>query len=567
MKSEEGKRLLETYYRINDEETITDIVHRAAYSYGSRPVVAAFIEDAIHKGWFMPASPVISNAGTSRGYSISCFVNHVPDTRAGIVEHNDETWWMSMYGGGVGGNWSAVRGVGSPIKGGGSSPGIMPFLKVADAGMGAFHQGSTRRGNYAAYLDVSHPEIIEFLGMRIPHGGDQRRKCTDIHHGISISDAFMEAVESGGTWDLIDPSSEKVTDTVDARDLFRRIVETRYKTGEPYIVQLDEANRHLPKSLKENGLKIRNSNLCTEIFLPTGDDHSNVCCLSSLNLETFDEWEDTPLVEYAIEYLDDVLSDFIHDAKHRVLHKAAAQAEYERSIGLGTMGFHSYLQSKMLPMDSLAAKYANERIFKKIKKKALAATQQLAEERGEPDGMKGTGRRNAHLLAVAPNSNSSIMLDTSPSIEPWKAPAFTRRNRVGNTPVRNRYLHDWLVEAHGEELAEDVWNKVVADGSVMNVPDDLIPEDIKDVFKSAAEIDQHVLVSLANDRQKFICQGQSLNLFFPEGADASYVTSVHYQAFKKGSNIKSVYYLKTESNVKAENVKQTIGEECISCQG
>lgn len=560
MISEEGKRLLQKFYAL-EGESINDVVHRVAHGYGSRPVVAAFIEQAIHDGWFLPASPVISNAGTDRGYPISCFVNYVPDTRAGILDHYNETAWMSLLGGGVGGHWSDVRGVGSPIKGGGTSCGIMPFLKCEESAMGAFHQGSTRRGNYAAYLDVNHPEIMEFINMRLPHG-DISRKLTGLHHGVNLTDAFMDAVASDGSWELVDPNSGKVTDTVSARKLFEKLVALRNRTGEPYLIQIDEVNRRLNPALKAAGYTVKGSNLCTEIFLPTGEDHSNVCCLSSVNLETYDDWEHTMLIEYAIEFLDDVLTTFIKQAEYRCLSKAAAQAKKERSIGLGTMGYHSLCQKKMIPMDSLASKLLNKRIFKNIKQRAVKASQWLAETRGEPDLLQGTGMRHAHLLAIAPNSNSSVIMDTSPSIEPWKAPAFTRRNRVGTTPIRNKYLDEWL--RTNVANPEDVWEQIVAEGSIQNIAG--IPPDVKEVFKAAAEIDQHWLVELADDRQQYLCQGQSLNLFFPREADASYVTSVHYKAMKKGSRVKSLYYLKTES-VKADNVKQSVGDECLACEG
>jgi len=431
--------------------------------------------------------------------------------------------------------------------------------------------GNTRKGSYAAYLDVSHPEIMEFLNLRVPTGGDENRKCFNINNAVNLSDAFMTAVVEDKEWALIDPASKEVKEVVQARELWQRILEVRFRTGEPYFFFSDTANKYLPQTLKDKGLKIHGSNLCNEIFLPTSKDRSAVCCLSSVNLEYFDDWKDTTLIEDAITFLDNVLEYFIQNAP-KELSKAIFSAQAERSLGLGTMGFHSYLQRKNIAFESPIAKGVNVKIFKHIKEKAVKQTELLAQTRGEYlDGI-GSGRRNSHLMAIAPNANSAIILDTSPSIEPWKSNAFTHRTRAGSFLQKNVYLEAKL-KAKGLSEAElnDIWQSIILNrGSVQHL--ECLTDYEKAVFKTAFELDQRWLIEHASDRQEFICQGQSLNLFFPAGSDKAYVNAVHLMAWKKG--LKGLYYLRTETGVTGEKVSTKVErkalkdyDECVSCQG
>ena len=486
------------------------------------------------------------------------------DDLDGLISHTTENRWLGVLGGGVGGYWGHVRAVSQ------KAPGPIPFIKTIDSDVEAYRQGKTRRASYAAYLDVSHPDIIEFLNLRLPTGGDTNRKAFNLHNAICISDAFMQAVVDNKAWDLIDPHTQETRETVQARELWQRILEVRFRTGEPYLMFKDTANRALPQSLKDKGLQIHSSNLCSEIFLPTAKDRSAVCCLSSLNLEYFDEWKDTSIVEDCITFLDNVLEYFIDHAPPQLV-KAIHGARQERSLGLGAMGFHSYLQRKKVAFEGVVAKSLNNKIFKLINQRAIAQTEKLATERGEyPDGL-GTGRRNAHLLAIAPNSNSSIILDTSPSIEPWVANAFTHRTRAGTFLSKNRYLDD-LLKSKGlsESEYEDVWQSIIIhEGSVQHL--DLLTDQEKQIFKTAYELDQRWVITHAGDRQKFICQGQSVNLFFPSGSDKSYVNACHLQAWKDG--LKSVYYLRTTAGTQAEKISKPVVkevaklDECIACQG
>ena len=506
--------------------------------------------------WFMFASPVLSNAPNGskqgKGMPISCFLTYVPDTLEGLIDHTAELRWLSVYGGGVGGHWSDVRTV-SDI-----APGPMPFLHTVDADMIAYRQGKTRKGSYAAYMDVSHPDIIEFLNMRIPTG-DVQRKALNLHNAINVSDAFMEAVSNGGTWDLKDPKDGKVKESVDARKLWERIMEIRFRTGEPYLNFIDTANRDLPQPLKDLGLKINGSNLCNEIHLPTDADRTAVCCLSSLNLEYYDDWKDTSIVRDIVRMLDNVLQYFIENAPDTIT-RAKYSASRERSIGLGAMGFHSLLQKHGVAWESELAKEINTVVFNHIKEEAVAETELLAEERGEYLDGEGTGRRNSHLLAIAPNASSGVILSTSPSIEPLKANAYTHRTRAGSFLVKNKYLEE-ILTARGENN-DAIWTSIITKkGSVQHLP--FLTEGEKAVFKTADELDQNWVVQHAADRQKFICQGQSVNLFFPSGAPKSYVNQVHLRAWKEG--LKGLYYLRTESKQRAENVSEKV--ERVALQG
>ncbi len=562
--SDHALSLLNSYYMKETDGSPQEAFKRAAYAYTPNKELAERVLEYATKGWFMFSSPILSNAD-STGMPISCFLTYVPDTVEGLIEHTEELRWMSVMGGGVGGHWDDIRSVSK------KAPGPIPFLKTVDSDMVAYRQGSTRKGSYAAYLDISHPDVVEFMNLRLPTGGDTNRKCFNLNNALNITDEFMTAVMNGGTWDLIDPADKTVRDTVDARELWQRVLEVRFRTGEPYLNFIDEANRHLPQPLKEKGLKIHGSNLCNEIHLPTGSGRSAVCCLSSLNVEMFDEWKDTTIVEDLIEFLDDVLQYFIENAPPQ-LEKAIKSAEAERSLGLGTMGFHAYLQKHGLPFESIFAVSANRRIYSTIKERAVASSKRLAEIKGEYlDGI-GSGMRNSHLLAIAPNANSAIILDTSPSIEPWKSNAFTHRTRAGSFLQFNKYLQKVLESKEDIDLDEVRQSIILNQGSVQHL--DFLTQLEKDTFKTAFELDQMWLVEHASVRQEWVCQGQSVNLFFPAGSDKNYVNAVHLSAWKK--KLKGLYYLRTNAGVVADKVSEKIErkalkdyelDECMSCQG
>lgn len=563
--SKHALSLLESYYmKDSDGGDTQNAFKRASYAYTQNKDLAERIYQYASKGWFMFSSPILSNA-ESNGMPISCFLTYVPDTVEGLIEHTEELRWMSVMGGGVGGHWDDIRAVSK------KAPGPIPFLKTVDSDMVAYRQGSTRKGSYAAYLDVSHPDILEFLNLRVPTGGDTNRKCFNINNAVNLTDDFMEAVMKGEKWDLIDPADKTVRDTLDARELWQRILEVRFRTGEPYCNFIDEANRKLPQPLKDKGLKIHGSNLCNEIMLPTGSGRSAVCCLSSLNLEMFDEWKDTTIVEDLIEFLDDVLQYFIENAPHQ-LEKAINSAKAERSLGLGTMGFHAYLQKKGLPFESIFAVSANRKIYSTIKERAVASSKRLAEIKGEYLDGVGSGMRNSHLLAIAPNANSAIILDTSPSIEPWKSNAFTHRTRAGSFLQFNKYLEKVLESKEDIDLDGVKQSIILNQGSVQHL--DFLTDLEKDTFKTAFELDQMWIVEHASVRQEWICQGQSVNLFFPAGSDKNYVNAVHLSAWKK--KLKGLYYLRTNAGVVADKVSEKVErkalkdydiDECMSCQG
>ena len=511
--------------------------------------LAQRLYDYVSNKWFMFASPVLSNAPNGekkdKGMPISCFLTYVPDTLEGLISHSSELRWLSVYGGGVGGHWSDVRTV-SDI-----APGPMPFLHTVDADMIAYRQGKTRKGSYAAYMDISHPDIVEFINMRIPTG-DVQRKALNLHNAINISNEFMDAVVKNESFNLRDPKDDSVKETVNARKLWERILEIRFRTGEPYLNFIDTANDALPQPLKDLGLKINGSNLCNEIHLPTSADRTAVCCLSSLNLEYYDEWKDTTIVRDLVRMLDNVLQFFIDNAPDTIT-RAKYSAERERSIGLGAMGFHSLLQKHGVAWESEAAREINRTVFEHINREAHAETELLAEERGEyPDGI-GSGKRNSHLLAIAPNASSGIILSTSPSIEPTKANAYTHRTRAGSFLVKNKYLTE-LLEEKGQNN-DSTWTSIITKkGSVQHLP--FLTEGEKAIYKTADELDQMWVVKHAAERQEFICQGQSVNLFFPAGANKSYVNRVHFSAWTQG--LKGLYYLRTEAKQRAENVSEKV---------
>jgi len=569
--STQAEKLLKEYYCTDGEDSPQMAFARAsrAYCYGDMKL-AQRIYNYVSNKWFMFASPVLSNAPKPnekvKALPISCFLSYVPDTLEGLIEHTSELRWLSVKGGGVGGHWSDVRSV-SDI-----APGPIPFLHTVDADMTAYRQGKTRKGSYAAYMDVSHPDIMEFLTVRIPTG-DVGRKCLNIHHAVNVTDEFMTAVEDDEDWNLQDPNKEEVRETYKARKIWETILETRFRTGEPYINFIDTANRYLPKTMKKKGLRIHGSNLCNEIHLPTNEERTAVCCISSLNLELYDEWKDTDVVKDLITFLDNVLQFFIDNAPDEIS-RARYSATQERSLGLGAMGLHSLYQKNRIPFDSLQAKTLNEEIFKKIKEDAVEQTKILGKEKGEAPDMKGTGKRNAHLLAIAPNANSSMITGCSPSIEPHKANAYTHRTRAGSHLIKNRYLKEELQKINQD--TPEVWTSIITNGgSVQHL--DFINDSMKEVFRTAIEINQRVIIEQGGDRQKYLCQGQSLNIFFPAGASKNYLHDVHMKAWKE--ECKGLYYLRTETSHRAENVAEKVKlnklkdysevaeEDCAACEG
>tara|TARA_B100001059_G_scaffold13784_1_gene11161 strand:+ start:770 stop:2596 length:1827 start_codon:yes stop_codon:yes gene_type:complete len=576
--SDQAHKLVKDYYCKDKESSPQEAYARAAvaYSYGDMDL-AQRIYDYVSKGWFMFASPVLSNAPAPnekvKALPISCFLTYVPDSLDGLIDHSSELRWLSVKGGGVGGHWSDVRAVSD------KAPGPMPFLHTVDADMTAYRQGKTRKGSYAAYMNVDHPDIIEFLNMRVPTG-DVNRKNLNLHNAINITDAFMRAVERGETWDLIDPNDKTVRETMPARKLWEQILEVRFRTGEPYLNFIDTANRALPQTQKDLGLKIHGSNLCNEIHLATSEDRTAVCCLSSVNVEMFDEWKGTTMIRDLTRFLDNVLQFFIDNAGDEIA-RAKFSATRERSLGLGAMGWHSFLHKKRIAFESESAQVWNNVVFQYIQKEAIEESKTMGQQRGEAPDMEGTGRRNAHLLAIAPNANSSIICGTSPSIEPLKANAYTHRTRAGSHLVKNKYLEE-VLEEKGKNT-DKVWTDIITNGgSVQHLS--FLTDDEKAIFKTAIEIDQNRIIDQAGTRQRFLCQGQSVNLFFPAGAERKYLHEVHFNAWKR--EVKGLYYLRTETTQRAENVAEKVKrdalqdyqsqalvseiesqEECVACQG
>ena len=578
--SEFSIKTLEDRYLVGDEKSPQDAFARAAIAFSDNEEHAQRLYDYASKLWFMFSTPVLSNGGTKRGLPISCFLNYVDDSREGITDHYTENAFLSSVGGGVGGCWSGVRSVGSKTSNGSESTGVIPFMKVVDAEMLAFSQGVTRRGSYAAYLDISHPEIEEFLDVRKPTGGDINRKSVNLHHGVVISDEFMTIIENAtkiegfdDSWDLIDPHSGKVVKTVSAKTLWVKLIQNRVETGEPYIMFGDTVDKATPEFQKKLGLKVHQSNLCSEITLPTDKDRTAVCCLSSVNLEEYDEWKyDDQFIPDLIRMLDNVLEYFINYAPEQ-LSRAKFSASQERSLGLGAMGFHAYLQRHNIPFESAMAIGRNKMMFSHIKSEAERATRQLAEERGAcPDG-KDYGVRNAHLLAIAPNASSSIICgNTSPSIEPYRANAFTQKTKTGSSLLKNEYLENILQDL--DQDTDEVWKSIVTNnGSVQHL--DFLDDWTKDVFKTAVEIDQRWIIEMAADRQEHICQSQSLNVFFPANVSKQELHATHMMAWKRG--VKTLYYLRSEAIKRAETVSdealrqrifESMDEEgCLACEG
>ena len=575
-----SKKTLKDRYMVEGEVSPQEAFARAARTFSDDDAMAQRIYDYASNLWFMFSTPILSNGGTARGLPISCFLNYIPDSREGLTDHYTENAWLSSVGGGIGGYWGDLRSVGSKTSHGSESTGVIPFRKVVDAEMLAFSQGVTRRGSYAAYIDISHPEIEEFLDVRKPTGGDINRKSINLHHAVVVPDSFMELIDKAtqeegfdDSWKLIDPHSGEVKKTVSAKTLWVKLIQNRIETGEPYIMFGDAVNKALPEFQKKLGLKVNQSNLCSEITLPTNEDRTAVCCLSSVNLEKFEEWQnDAFFIPDLVRFLDNVLEHFIKGAPDS-LAKAKYSAEQERSIGLGAMGFHAYLQKNNIPFESPMAKGFNLRAFKHIKEQAVQATKDLALERGEcPDGV-GYGVRNAHLLAIAPNASSGIICgNTSPSIEPYRANAFTQKTKTGSSLLKNKFLED-LLEEKGFNT-EEVWKTIITNGgSVKHL--ECLTDWEKNVFKTAVELDQRWVIDHAADRQEFICQAQSCNIFFPSDVSKQELHNVHMRAWKKG--MKTLYYLRSEALKRADVISDKVLREyifdyqdeegCLACEG
>jgi len=571
---------LKDRYMIPGEESPQEAFARAAEAFADDEAHAQRLYDYVSNMWFMFATPVLSNGGTSRGLPISCFLNYVDDSREGITDHFTENAFLSSFGGGIGGTWSDVRSSGTKTSKGSESTGVVPFMKVVDAEMLAFSQGVTRRGSYASYLHITHPEIEEFLDVRKPTGGDTNRKCLNLHHGVILSDAFLEHIHMAGkvdnyddSWDLVDPHTLRVVKRVSARALWVKILQNRMETGEPYIMFEEAVQNELPEFQKRKGLQVHHSNLCSEITLATNDERTAVCCLSSVNLEYYDEWKDHPaFIPDLIRMLDNVLTSFIENAPSQ-LEKAKFSAYRERSIGLGAMGFHAFLQKNNVPFESAMASQYNLEMFDFIKSNAERTTRELAIERGACPDDDTASVRNAHLLAIAPNASSSILCgNTSPSIEPFRANAYTQKTKTGSNLVKNKFLDKILMSKIGHTgIYEDTWKSIIANrGSVQHL--DMLDDWEKDVFKTAVEINQAWVIEHASQRQQFICQSQSVNLFFPPDVNKGDLHNIHMLAWAK--NLKTLYYLRSEAISRADNVtaqaKREIifeQEDCLSCEG
>jgi|TARA_A100001015_G_scaffold196799_1_gene219481 ribonucleoside-diphosphate reductase alpha chain len=578
--TEFSMKTLQDRYMIPGESSPQEAFARAATAFSDDEDHAQRLYDYASNLWFMFATPVLSNGGTERGMPISCFLNYVEDSREGITDHYTENAYLSSFGGGIGGSWSDVRSQGTKTSKGSESTGAIPFMKVVDAEMLAFSQGITRRGSYAGYLHISHPEVEEFLDMRKPTGGDTNRKCLNLHHGVVISDKFMETIHRAtkednfnDDWELIDPHSKEVKKVVSARTLWVKILQNRMETGEPYLMFEDAVNSELPEFQKKKGLYVNHSNLCSEITLATNEERTAVCCLSSVNLEYYDDWKKIPaFIPDLIRMLDNVLEHFIKKAPPQ-MHRAVYSAMRERSIGLGAMGFHAYLQKNSIPFEGMWANTANIEMFRYIKDHALEETRRLAVERGACPDDDSCEVRNAHLLAIAPNASSSIICgNTSPSIEPFRANAYTQKTKSGSYLQKNKYLDDVLMSKIGHtEVYENTWKSIVANkGSVQHL--DMLSEEEKEVFKTAVEINQAWVVEHASNRQPYICQSQSVNLFFPPDVNKGDLHNVHMLAWAK--NLKTLYYLRSEAISRADNVSNQVKREiifeqsdCLSCEG
>ena len=582
-----GKATLKDRY-LGLNESFQDLFARVASTYADNNLHAQRLYNYISNLWFMPATPVLSNGGTKRGLPISCFLNEASDSLDGILDLWSENVWLAAKGGGIGSYWGNLRSIGEKIGKVGKTSGIIPFIKVMDSLTMAISQGSLRRGSAACYLPIDHPEIEEFIEMRRPTGGDPNRKSLNLHHGVLVTDAFMRAVETDEQWALKSPADGSVQSTISARNLWIRLLTARIETGEPYIIFIDTVNRLIPQHHKLAGLNVKTSNLCSEITLPTGidkdgRDRTAVCCLSSMNLEKYDEWKDDKnIINDVMRFLDNVLSDFINRAPEQ-FNDAKYSAEKERSVGLGVMGLHSYFQKKMIPLESVMSKTWNKKIFKDIQEKVDQASKDLAEERGAcPDAADyDIKERFSNKTAIAPTASISIICGgASPGVEPIAANSYTHKTLSGSYNVRNRYLQK-LLEKHGKNN-DETWSSITTNqGSVSHL--DYLTELEKDVFKTAFEVDQQWIIELSGDRTPYISQAQSINLFLPADVHKKTLHKIHFDAWKKG--LKSLYYCRSKSIQRAENVndakstdvlnnvykknktlEETEYEECLSCQ-
>ncbi len=584
-----GKATLKDRY-LGQNESFQDLFARVASVYADDNLHAQRIYNYISNLWFMPATPVLSNGGTERGLPISCFLNEANDSLEGITNLWEENVWLAARGGGIGSYWGNLRSIGEKIGKVGKTSGIIPFIKVMDSLTLAISQGSLRRGSAACYLQIDHPEIEEFIEMRRPTGGDVNRRSLNLHHGVLVTDEFMRAVETGEQWALRSPYDGTVQSTIPARNLWIRLLTARIETGEPYIVFIDTVNRQIPQHHKLAGLKVKTSNLCSEITLPTGQDNDGnkrtaVCCLSSLNIDTYDQWsEDPQFIEDVMRFLDNVMTDFINRAPDEFAH-AKYSAMRERSVGLGVMGLHSYFQQKNIPFGSVMSKVWNKKIFKNIQEKVDAASVSLAEERGAcPDAAEyGMKERFSNKTAIAPTASISIICGgSSPGIEPIAANSYTHKTLSGSFNVRNKYLKKVLQKYNKD--TDEVWSTITTNqGSVSHL--DFLTAEEKDTFKTAFEIDQRWIVELGADRTPHISQAQSINIFIPADIHKKDLHDLHFQAWKKG--LKSLYYCRSKSIQRAENVNKGSStdvtknvysqgqesnnesnnyEECLSCQ-
>jgi len=584
-----GKATLTDRY-LGQNESFQDLFARVASVYADDNLHAQRIYNYISNLWFMPATPVLSNGGTERGLPISCFLNEANDSLKGITDLWEENVWLAARGGGIGSYWGNLRSIGEKIGKVGKTSGIIPFIKVMDSLTLAISQGSLRRGSAACYLQIDHPEIEEFIEMRRPTGGDVNRRSLNLHHGVLVSDDFMRAVETDSQWALRSPNDGSVQSTISARNLWIRLLTARVETGEPYVVYIDTVNRQIPQHHKLAGLKVKTSNLCSEITLPTGIDNEGkertaVCCLSSLNLDTYDEWKDNAqFIEDVMRFLDNVMTDFIDRAPDEFAN-AKYSAMRERSVGLGVMGLHSYFQQKSIPFGSVMSKVWNKKIFANIQEKVDAASVSLAEERGAcPDAAEyGIKERFSNKTAIAPTASISIICGgSSPGIEPIAANSFTHKTLSGSFNVRNKYLKKILKKY--EKDTDEIWSTITTNQGSVSHLDFLTPEE-KDTFKTAFEIDQRWIIELGADRTPHISQAQSINVFIPADIHKKELHNIHFQAWKKG--LKSLYYCRSKSIQRAENVnkgtstdvtknvyskesesnnKDNNYEECLSCQ-
>lgn len=563
-----GKAVLADRYLLNGEN-FQGLFARVAHFYSDNDAHAQRLYDYMSRMWFMPATPVLSNGGTDRGMPISCFLNEVGDSLDGIVDIWNENVWLASRGGGIGTYWGNVRSIGEKVRGNGKTSGIVPFIGVQDRLTLAISQGSLRRGSSAVYLPVSHPEIEEFVEIRRPTGGDPNRRALNLHHGVVVTDDFMRAVANDDPWELKSPYDDSVVSIVKARDVWIRILLARVETGEPYILFIDRVNELAPESYKLNNLLVKTSNLCSEITLATGKDQlgeerTAVCCLSSLNLEYYEEWKDNPqFIEDTVRFLDNVLEDFINRAPDTMA-KAKYSAFRERSIGLGVMGFHSFLQSKKAPFESVMAKSWNNKMFKHIKEGVDKASKVLAEEKGAcPDAAeKGLMERFTHKMAIAPTASISIIAgNSSPGIEPYSANTFTQKTLTGSFNVRNKHLKKLLQEKGMD--TDETWTSIMThEGSVQHL--EFLSQDEKDVFKTAFEIDQRWVIDLAADRTPYICQAQSLNLFIPADIHKRDLHMLHFMGWQKG--LKSFYYCRSKSIQRADKVSSKSEKSAIQLE-